>query len=371
MFNRPAQSRTKVIGIRNRSFAVDSQTAGHRRVIDVRILDSRSDVRRRDPALPPIGHALEMHHFLMIGPVVVHHEQNWDAMMRSCPEWPRGIHEIAVILDADAQSAVLLVRKRCPDCGWQGRTYRRRTTAADRSIELVDVPKRRRRAADKRPIFVFDYGPQFGSHPRRAYGTGIPSVRSFCLRPLHSLGVRGCEFFAAFFRYALTIRSHEPFAGFDQCGKRGLGIGRNGEIHFGVALKVLIVAFRVKVLRRNADQLGPGFRNRACRPCLLIKYIVGGSPEVVDFQSEDDVRIGDRTSAQRMLVGDAASGDVLYRRLNRFCEFHHPLHTLFSARGIRARHNQWILRINQHLRDFVDGTRVGRRRRCQRQFRNP
>jgi len=42
------------------------------RVVDVGILERRSDARPFDSSLMPVRHPLQVHHFLVIGPVVVH-----------------------------------------------------------------------------------------------------------------------------------------------------------------------------------------------------------------------------------------------------------------------------------------------------------
>ena len=59
-----------------------------------------------------VGHTLEVHDFLMIRTVVVHHEQHRNAMVRRSPKCARCHHEVAVILNAHAEPAVLTMRQR-------------------------------------------------------------------------------------------------------------------------------------------------------------------------------------------------------------------------------------------------------------------
>ena len=66
-----------------------------------------------DTPLVPIRHPLDVHDFLVIAPVVVHHAEKRDAVMRSRPQRSRRIHEIAILLDADREPAMLAVSERC------------------------------------------------------------------------------------------------------------------------------------------------------------------------------------------------------------------------------------------------------------------
>jgi hypothetical protein len=76
-----------------------------------------------DAALMPIGHPLNVHHFLMVGSVVMHHRQQRDAVVRRRPKDPVGIHQVPVRLRVNVEPAVLPVGQ----CG----THRGRGRKAD------------------------------------------------------------------------------------------------------------------------------------------------------------------------------------------------------------------------------------------------
>jgi len=64
----------------------------------------------RHAPIVPVREPLDVHHFLVIGTVVVHHREQRDLVMGGGPEHAGRIHQVAVILDADAQPAVFAVR---------------------------------------------------------------------------------------------------------------------------------------------------------------------------------------------------------------------------------------------------------------------
>ena len=66
----------------------------------------------RDAALVAVGHALDVHHFLVIRAVVVHHRQQRDLVMRRRPQHAGRVEQVAVALDVHRQPAVLLVGQR-------------------------------------------------------------------------------------------------------------------------------------------------------------------------------------------------------------------------------------------------------------------
>src|SRR5207249_1486064 len=63
---RAAQCGAEILRISDRAFAVDAQAACNRRVIDVGIFDGGADAGVGNPALMAVGHALDMHDFLMV-----------------------------------------------------------------------------------------------------------------------------------------------------------------------------------------------------------------------------------------------------------------------------------------------------------------
>ena len=83
---RALESRRQVLRIGDRAFRVHAETARQPRVVDVRVLDRRSNPRRRHATLMPVGHALNVHDFLMVGAVVVHDRQQRNPVVRRRPQ---------------------------------------------------------------------------------------------------------------------------------------------------------------------------------------------------------------------------------------------------------------------------------------------
>ena len=92
---------SEIFRISNRSLGVHTHALRQFCEIDVRIGDRGTDIRASHAAIVPVGHTLEMHHFLMVRPVIVHDIENRDAVMRRRPQNPWGIHEIAIALNVD------------------------------------------------------------------------------------------------------------------------------------------------------------------------------------------------------------------------------------------------------------------------------
>ena len=80
---------------------------GELRVIHDRIVDVRSDLRRRNVALTPVRHALHVHDLLMITAVVPHDREHRDLVMRRGPQRAGSIHRVAVVLDVDADTPAI------------------------------------------------------------------------------------------------------------------------------------------------------------------------------------------------------------------------------------------------------------------------
>src|SRR5580692_9409840 len=113
---RAANSGAEIFWVGDRAFGVKAHPLGHFGVIDIRIGERGADRGVGDAALVPVGHALHVHHFLMVRAVVVHHAEQGDAVMRGGPQDSVGIHEVAVILDAHAKATVLTMSQ----CGADG-----------------------------------------------------------------------------------------------------------------------------------------------------------------------------------------------------------------------------------------------------------
>src|SRR5262245_5234231 len=71
-FNGPAKCSTEIFWIRNRTFGIPAQALSQSCEIDVGILEFGSNVRVSDSTLMAVCHALDVHHFLMVGTIVIH-----------------------------------------------------------------------------------------------------------------------------------------------------------------------------------------------------------------------------------------------------------------------------------------------------------
>ena len=103
-----SNSRREIIGVRDRALRVDAHPLRDLREVDVRILDRRPDVSARDAAIVPVGHALQVHDFLVIRAVVVHHRQDGDPVVCRRPQHSWRIHQVAVALDRQADHRLRL-----------------------------------------------------------------------------------------------------------------------------------------------------------------------------------------------------------------------------------------------------------------------
>src|ERR1700686_3822440 len=86
-------------------------------------------------------------------------------------------------------------------------------------------------------------------------------------------------------------------------GRQGsFGVCGNVDIHFGITLEILVIAFYREVRGIDAD----GFRirsyDRARGALHLIAERMHRSPEVIHFQAEDHVRAGDELTASLVLI---------------------------------------------------------------------
>ena len=72
-------------------------------------------LRVRDAAIVAVGHDLHLHQLLMIGAVVVHDDQERNAVVRRGPQHAGREHQVAVVLDADGEAAVLAIGERGAD----------------------------------------------------------------------------------------------------------------------------------------------------------------------------------------------------------------------------------------------------------------
>src|SRR5262249_53957051 len=109
--------------------------------IDIRVLHRRAVRRAIHGAFVETRHLLEVHHFLVIGAVVVHHDQDRDLVMRRGPEHAGPVHEIAVVLDRHREDALVAVGERRADRRGRAVADTRAARAADEIIVLFRRPE--------------------------------------------------------------------------------------------------------------------------------------------------------------------------------------------------------------------------------------
>ena len=172
--------------------------------------------------------------------------------------------------------------------------------AADELIMLREIPKAQRPVADperighQRPIFILDLSPQFRRQARGGNGTGVPGVRSGGSGLIQRLRLSLRELGGARLNGLLAIVGEQALHGFDQRRHGGFRVGGDGKIDILVALEVLIIALVEQVGRADADQLCSGLDEGSRNHFHLAAQRVHDAEEIVDFQSQDHVGIGDR-----------------------------------------------------------------------------
>src|SRR5215467_8938221 len=104
-------------------------------------------------------------------------------MVRGCPENTRGVHQVAVVLNRDAQTPMLTVGQRSSGGCGRSITNPVATTRADESIVLVEIPKPLRPIAyeagvrNERPVRTLDLSPEFGTESSGADWLRVPVDR--------------------------------------------------------------------------------------------------------------------------------------------------------------------------------------------------
>src|SRR6266850_4728445 len=111
--SRSPQGRAEVLRIGDWSFTMDAHTARNHRVVNIRIFKRRADSGVGYASLMAVGHPLDVHDLLMVSTIVVHDAEQRYVMMSGGPQRARSIHEITVVLDADAEPPIFPVGKRC------------------------------------------------------------------------------------------------------------------------------------------------------------------------------------------------------------------------------------------------------------------
>src|SRR5437016_6382021 len=102
-------------------------------------------------------------------------------MIRSGPQASWAHYQVAVLLDVDRDSPILLVRDRRSNCGRRTIPDTISTRATEELVMLGEIPQFQRPVLEereirhKRPVFVLDQRPQFRSHTGSADRTVVPA----------------------------------------------------------------------------------------------------------------------------------------------------------------------------------------------------
>ncbi len=336
-----------------------------------------ADFDARDTALMAVRHAHHVHRLLVIRAVVVHHAQQRDVVMRRGPEHARGVHQIAVVLDVDAQPPV--------SHGWPARRRRppaRHTLAvptgcADKSIVRVGVPEterpvaHKRRLGHERPVGVLDLRPQLRAQPRGADRGRVPRVGGRLARLLEqALAIRG-QRGAPLAQHAAPIVGQQPSHRLDERRQRRLGVGGDGQIDFGVALQILIVGLGEQIAGGDADQLRARLGGPPRASGQLIAIGIHRAPEIRQLEAEHDVRVGDERARvvgvvermpRREIQPSPLVDDRRLQRLGQLDQTCQPRRR--SRRAVGNQHRR--LRGDEQPRRFGHGAGVSLRRRAHR-----
>ena len=121
-------------GARSPGFSIGpsaySPLLGQLRVIDVRVLERRPNRCAIDTAVVTIRHTLNVHDFLVIRAVVVHHRAE-ECDGGRCPQDARRMHQVAVRLNVHGEAAMRTIG--------QGGAHGRRQRVADAGA--AEIPR--------------------------------------------------------------------------------------------------------------------------------------------------------------------------------------------------------------------------------------
>src|SRR2546425_2111751 len=135
-------------------------------------LQADSDANVVQGALPHLGDRELMSDVLIVGPVVEHDHQHGNVVVRGGPERPRGVQEVTVVLDADADLARSPERQRNPHR--HAHPGPRSTAAGNVSRPVLHLPEpslpAAQRAVHQDPVVAAYRLPDLGSQPGGRYG---------------------------------------------------------------------------------------------------------------------------------------------------------------------------------------------------------
>src|SRR6185437_11319447 len=113
--DRALQRRAELRRIGHRAFGMDAEALRHLREVDVGMGDLGADMGGARIAHMAVRHRLEMHHFLEVEAIVVHHHQDRNFVLGRGPERARRDHEVAIADDRHGKPAMLAVGERRAD----------------------------------------------------------------------------------------------------------------------------------------------------------------------------------------------------------------------------------------------------------------
>src|SRR5215475_2273505 len=132
-----------------------------------------------------------------------------DLMVAPGALWTAAHHKIAVRLNRDGESAMLLVRKRGPDGRRRVVADAFAARASDVLVVLGEIPQTQRPVHPtryQRPVFVPDLLPQLHREARGADWARVPSIGGVGLRAFVRVAIRGRNLSTARLERALAIR---------------------------------------------------------------------------------------------------------------------------------------------------------------------
>src|ERR1700746_154174 len=109
-------------------------------VIDSRIVQCSADVGFSDAAIMAQRHPLNMHDFLVVSAVIMHDTEERNRMVRGGPEHTGCVHQIAVILNRNAQATILFVRQCCSHSSGSTVAHACSAGTAQELIRLLEIP---------------------------------------------------------------------------------------------------------------------------------------------------------------------------------------------------------------------------------------
>ncbi len=168
--DRAKQRRLDVLRIVDRAFAVAAHRAGEPREVRLRAHQVHADMRLGLVGAAQLRHPDLVRPVVVVGAVVVHHDQHRDLVLRRDPQRAGVEHQVAVGLDVDHEALVVAVRQRHAER--DADLGRGAELGAGMAVRLVEVPDLADLALEvvrgQHPVLVLDDVPDLmGETPER------------------------------------------------------------------------------------------------------------------------------------------------------------------------------------------------------------